>query len=84
MGARQAALDLGRRRYGVLGAAESDEERVALRVDLVATVRAECLAQDALVICERLTVAISQLLEQLGRSLDVGEEQCDRAASAGH
>ena len=43
---------------GVLGPAEGDEERVALRVDLVAAVLGEGLAQDPLMVVERLAVAL--------------------------
>src|SRR6266849_9907622 len=73
------ALRCDRRRHRVLGATEGDEERVPLRVDLVAAVLGERLAQDPLVIGERVAVAISQLLEQLRRTLDVSKEEGDRA-----
>jgi hypothetical protein len=45
----------------------------------VATVLGEGLAQDSLVIRKRFAVAISQLLEQLRRPLDVSEEEGNRA-----
>ena len=65
---------------GVLRAAEAVEERVALRVDLLAATRAERLADDAPVIRERVGVPVAEPLEQLGRAGDVGEDERDRAA----
>ena len=58
---------------------ESDEEGVALRVDLDAAVAPECLAQNAAVFSERLRIAIAELLHQPRRAFDVGEEERDRA-----
>jgi hypothetical protein len=58
---------------------EGDEEGVALRVDLDAAVAGEGLAQRAPVLRERLRIALcSQLVQELGRALHVGEEEGDR------
>ena len=54
---RKRALARDRGGHGVLGAPERDEERVPLRVDLVAAVLRERVAQDPLVIRERFAVA---------------------------
>ena len=51
--------------------AEAVEERVALRVDLLAPARAERLADDAAVIGERIGIPVAEPLEQLGRAGDV-------------
>jgi hypothetical protein len=77
----QGLLDRDRRRNRVCGAAEGDEECVALGVDLAAVVGGERLAQHHLVAGEHLTVALpADLLEQRGRSLDIREQESDRAA----
>ena len=77
---RQVALGVDRRRDGVLGTPEGDEEGVALRVDLVTSVCGECRANDALVVGEHLRVAAAELLHERRRALDVGEQEGDRAA----
>ena len=69
--------DCGRDR--ILGPYEGHEERVALRIDLVAPVRGESLAQEDLVIPENVAVAVAQLLQEPSRPLDVGEEKSDSA-----
>jgi hypothetical protein len=51
------------RRHGVLRASEGHEERVAQRVDLVPVVLGERVAQNALVVGERLGVPLAPLLE---------------------
>ena len=66
---RQLGRDGGRNR--VLRAPEAVEERVALRVDLLAPARAELLADDAAVVGERIGVPVAEPLEQLGRAGDV-------------
>ena len=59
---------------------EGDEERVALCVDLDATVADERVAKHATVLGQHLGVALgSELVQQLGRALDVGEEERDGA-----
>ncbi len=74
---REPALAGDRGGHRILGTAEADEERIPLRVDLVAAVLDERLAQDPLVILERFPVAITEPLEQLCRALDVGEQEGD-------
>ena len=63
-----------------MGAAECVEERVALRVDLDASARVKSLAHHPTVLRKDGRVAIAQLAQELSRPLDVGEEECDRAA----
>ncbi len=76
----EAELARDRAGDGVLGAPEGDEERVSLRVDLVAAVLGERLAEDPLVVGERPTVDVaSQLFEQLRGSFDVCEQEGDGA-----
>jgi len=58
---------------------EGDEEGVALSVDLDAAAPLERLAQRPSVIGERIRVGVAQLVEQLRRALDVGEEEGDGA-----
>ena len=53
----ERTLDRDRRSDGVRGAAEGDEERVALRVDLLAPMRGERLPQQPLLIGQQLPVA---------------------------
>jgi hypothetical protein len=77
----QRTLDLDRRGEGVAGAAEGDEERVALRVDLLAPVRGEDLPQQPLLVGQQFAVpSPAELLEQPGRALDVREQEGDGAA----
>ena len=59
---------------------EGEEERIPLRVDLDAALRATCLANDAPVLGESIGVRLrAELVQQLRRSLDVGEEEGDGA-----
>jgi hypothetical protein len=59
----ETALARDRSRHRVLGPPEGNEERVSLRVDLVAAVFGEGLAQDSLMIRECFAVALAQKLE---------------------
>ena len=63
----------------VRGSCEGDEERVPLRVHLDATVLLEAFTQRPSMLAERVRVRISELMEQPGRPLDVGEEKGDSA-----
>ena len=63
--------------HGVLGPPEGDEEGVALRVDLMSAVGCEGLAQQSLMLRERLSVEPAQTLQQARRSLDVREQEAD-------
>jgi len=57
---------------------KGDEEGVPLRVDLDAAVGVEGLAQDAAMLRQRRRIPLgTQLVEQLRRPLDVGEEEGD-------
>jgi hypothetical protein len=62
----------------VLRTCKSDEEGIALRVDLDATVSRERLAERAAVLRQHLGVAVAELTQQARRSLDVREEKSDR------
>ena len=73
----QVALGGHGSRDRVLRPPEGDEEGVPLRVDLPTPVRLEGRAQNPLVLGQHLPVAAGQLLEQLRRALDVGEEEGD-------
>src|SRR5439155_17263909 len=57
----ERALPVGCRRGGVAGAREDVEERVALRVDLLATVGGERLSEQPLVLAEDAAVAVAEL-----------------------
>jgi hypothetical protein len=56
-------------------AREGYEERVALGVDLDAVVPRESVAEHPAVLGEDVRVAVTELLEQARRALDVGEEE---------
>ena len=59
---------------------ERDEERVALGIDLHSIVTGTCLADDLPVCGECLGIGLcSQLVQELRRPLDVGEEEGDSA-----
>jgi hypothetical protein len=58
---------------------EGDEERVALCIDLDSVVFREDLSQRAPVLLESVRIRISELGEQPGRALDVGEKERDGA-----
>lgn len=59
---------------------ERDEEGVALRVDLYASVEVERLTQDTAVRGERVCVAVrSERMQQRRRALYVSKEEGDRA-----
>ncbi len=72
-----------RRARGVGGAGRSrerDEEGVALRVDLDTAVCSEGVPQESAMLGERLRVRVRpEPVQQSRRSLDVGEEERDRA-----
>jgi len=77
--ARERALRVDGGTDRVLRLPKGDEERVALGVDLVATTVLERGSQQPFVVCHHLRVAVSQPAQQLGRSLDVREEEGDGA-----
>lgn len=61
------------------GSREGNEEGVALSVHLRPLLLGERLAQQHLVVGQDITIdLIAQLLQELGRPFDVGEEESDR------
>jgi hypothetical protein len=80
-GNRQGLLCLARRCERTRSGSEGDEERVSLRVDLHAVVPRERVAEHRPVLVQFLGVALrTELVQQAGRALDVGEKERDRAA----
>ncbi len=73
----ELALDRGEKRLS--GTCKRNEERVALRVDLVTAVGGEGRAQKALMIGQHASVAVTQLLDEPRRPFDVAEEEGDSA-----
>jgi hypothetical protein len=61
----------------VLRPSEHEEERVSLGVHLDAVARGEDPPDDAPMAGEDVGVALAEPLEQLGRALDVGEDEGD-------
>jgi hypothetical protein len=81
---KQRALRRRGRVYGRAGAAEDDEERVALGVDLDSAAVGEGGPQKAVVGREDLPVAIPpKACEQASRAFDIGEQEGDRARGQG-
>jgi hypothetical protein len=60
--------------------AEGDEEGIALRIDLGAAVVGELGTKQITMLGEHCAVSLLQLLDQLGRAIDVGEEKRDGSA----
>ncbi len=58
---------------------ERDEERVALRVDLVSAVSGEGGAEQSLMVRKHAAVPLAELLDEPRRPFDVGEEEGDGA-----
>jgi hypothetical protein len=71
----EGALRVGCGGDRVVGTGESDEEAVALNVDLVSVVLRHRVADQCVVTTQNLPVAVTEHLQQPRRSLDVGEEQ---------
>jgi hypothetical protein len=67
------------RRDGVLRSVEGDEEALALRVDLVASVGVDCATDQLTVAGEHVAVCMAEPPEHARRSLHVGEQERDRA-----
>jgi ABC-type transport system substrate-binding protein len=74
---RALTLDRGTHRFA--SADESDEERIALRINLVAAVIQKGSAEQLLVLGEDLTPLLPQLLDETRRALDVREQEGDRS-----
>ena len=66
---------------GVPGSFEAEEERIALRVDLLTVPHGELVANEAPVLGENLGVPVAEPLDKLGRAGDVREDERDRAAA---
>jgi hypothetical protein len=77
---RKRELALNCREEPVSGAGERDEERIALRVDLVSPVRIEGCPEQALVLVENVAVMLPKLFDESRRPFDIREEKGDRAA----
>ncbi len=75
----EGALRLYDCQHRVSGACESDKEGIILLVDLVAIPLLEGSTQQAQVLRQHGGVAVTQLLEQVRRPFDIGEEQGDRS-----
>jgi hypothetical protein len=75
----ERVVGLNRRGNGAGGSRERDEERVTLRIYLDACVSRERLPQCSSVLGEEIHVASAVLVEKSCRSLDIGEEERDRA-----
>jgi hypothetical protein len=81
----ERSLRVGCGDNSILRARESDEKRVALCVNLGAAMIGERLPQHLAVGGEGLRVVIPELVQQLGRPLDVGEEERDSSGrEVGH
>ena len=64
---------------GIAGTGKGDEESIPLGIHFVTEIHLEGHAQEAATLHQHLGVIVTQLLEQLCRSLDIGEEQCYRS-----
>jgi hypothetical protein len=71
----QRPLGRQRRLDGVHGPAEGREERVALAVHLAAAASPDGRPQQPPVFRQYVGVALAQLVKELRRALDVGEEE---------
>jgi hypothetical protein len=77
-------LRRNRRTRGIAGAREDDEERVALRAQLVTAVRRDGAADDPAVLVKDVGVAFAKVLEKPRRALDIAEQQRDCAGRKRH
>jgi hypothetical protein len=76
--ALERILRIGRRRDGLASRSERDEKRIALGIDFDTTVCVERLAQNATMLREGLGESLrAELLQQVSRPFDVGEQQGD-------
>jgi hypothetical protein len=81
--AGQRPLPLDRRHQRVPRAREGVEEAIAGRIDLVALLGGECLAQKPPMIVENALVPIAEVTQQSRRAFDVGEEERYRSPADG-
>jgi hypothetical protein len=79
----QCALALDRCRDGIACPLERVEERVALRVHFASAGLGKGCAQDAAMIADNGGVVVAELVEELRRALDVGEQKRDRSGRVG-
>ena len=77
-------LCLRRRRQRVLRAPKRHEEGIALRVHLDTAVRSEHLPQQAPMLREHLSVLVAELVQQPGGTLNIREQERDRAGRLAH
>jgi hypothetical protein len=75
----QSALPLLRRRERLRRIREGNEEAIALRIDLDASVSLEALSEQTPVIRQSLGVSVAERLQEARRPLDVGEEEGNAA-----
>jgi hypothetical protein len=71
----QGALCKHSRAECPVGPLEREEERVALVVDLAAALLLDGFPQDSVMLSQGGGIALAQLLQELSRALDVGEEE---------
>src|SRR5690349_183242 len=62
---------------GITGSCKGHEERITLRIYLVSVMLAKSRTQQIAALTQHAVVALTQLLEQKRRSVDIREEQCD-------
>ena len=74
---REGALRHGRRLHRVAGSPKDHEEGIALGRDLDAAAGTDGLPDEPVVVRQQLTIGGAELLQQAGRALDVGEQECD-------
>jgi uncharacterized protein YyaL (SSP411 family) len=79
----ECALCAHRAGDSVTRAREREEERIALGVDLAPSRVSEQLAEDPSLFAQHLRVALPESSHQLGRALDVCEQEGDRSARKG-
>ena len=75
----EGPLDLSSGLNRFQGAREHDEEGVPLRADLGPIVFLDYVPEDAVVALKEIDVPILELLEEPGRPLDIGEQECHGA-----
>jgi hypothetical protein len=79
----EGSLGVGRGRHRLSSGREGHEEGIALGVHLVAVVGGERVPQQALVRRQHRRVGLRVPAQELGGTLDVGEEEGDRPAGQG-
>ena len=62
-------------RESIACAGKSDKKSIPLRIDLVTVMPTKSRTQQVAALAQRASVVLAQLLEQVGRPLDVSEEQ---------